>query len=91
MLETKFGISSPYFCCLVSLSSLSADSDSPCGLGIIGVPGPGGPAEPGGPYRTEQYHNTVSCKPTVATTKALKRSSLSSRCKVMYIAQDEKD
>jgi len=25
--------------------------NSPCGLGIIGVPGPGGPAEPGGPYK----------------------------------------
>lgn len=26
-----------------------ARSYSPCGLGMMGVPGPGGPAEPGGP------------------------------------------
>jgi hypothetical protein len=28
---------------------LSEASSSPCGLGMIGVPGPGGPLEPGGP------------------------------------------
>jgi len=29
-------------------SSITSDG-SPCGLGMMGVPGPGGPVEPGGP------------------------------------------
>lgn len=30
-------------------SAFNTTSVSPCGLGIMGVPGPGGPVEPGGP------------------------------------------
>lgn len=30
-------------------SGAGRKDNSPCGLGMMGVPGPGGPAEPGGP------------------------------------------
>lgn len=39
---------------VVSVINVLVTSGSPCGLGMMGVPGPGGPVEPGGPWNIKE-------------------------------------